>query len=57
MVPENEAATRLEFAGGLTGKINANWSLFGQAGYQFAVGSASISRNGFTGDFGLRYSW
>lgn len=53
----NEAATRLEFAGGLTGTMNANWSLFGQAGYQFAVGSANISRNGFTGDIGVRYTW
>jgi outer membrane autotransporter protein len=52
-VPLNEAATRLEFAGGLTGKINANWSLFAQASYRFSVGSANISRNDFTGDVGF----
>jgi hypothetical protein len=52
-VPLNEAATRLEFAGGLTGKINANWSLFAQARYRFSVGSANISRNDFTGDVGF----
>jgi outer membrane autotransporter protein len=52
-----EAATRLEFAGGLTGKLNANWSFFGQAGYQFAIASSNERRNGFTGDIGLRYSW
>ena len=56
-VPLNEAATRLEFAGGGTVKVNANWSAYAQAGYQFAVGSSEVRRNGFTGDFGLRYSW
>ena len=57
-VPLLEAATRLEFAGGGTVKINTNWSFFGQAGYQFAVASSNnIRRNGFTGDFGLRYTW
>jgi outer membrane autotransporter protein len=57
-VPLLEGATRLEFAGGGTVKINPNWSFFGQAGYQFAVASSNnIRRNGFTGDFGLRYTW
>jgi hypothetical protein len=37
--------------------LNANWSAFAQAGYQFAVGASNERRNGFTGDIGLRYSW
>jgi outer membrane autotransporter protein len=57
-VPLLEGATRLEFAGGGTVKTNPNWSFFGQAGYQFAVASSNnVRRNGFTGDFGLRYTW
>jgi outer membrane autotransporter protein len=56
-VPLDEAATRLEFAGGGTVKVNANWSAYAQAGYQFAVGASDVRRNGFTGDIGLRYTW
>jgi hypothetical protein len=52
-----EQATWLEFAGGGTVKVNANWSAFAQAGYQFAVAPGNVHRNGFTGDFGLRYTW
>lgn len=56
-VPLDEGATRLEFAGGGTVKVNANWSAFAQAGYQFAVAPSNVRRNGFTGDIGLRYTW
>ncbi len=56
-VPLLEQATWLEFAGGGTIKVNPNWSLFAQAGYQFAVASSNVRRNGFTGDIGLRYTW
>jgi outer membrane autotransporter protein len=52
-----DQATWLEFAGGGTVKINAQWSFYGQAGYQFAVAPGDVRRNGVTGDFGLRYSW
>ena len=53
----DEAATRLELAGGGTVKVYANWSAYIQAGYQFAVGSSDVRRNGFTGDIGIRYNW
>jgi outer membrane autotransporter protein len=56
-VPLDEAATRLEFAGGGTVKVSANWSAYAQAGYQFAVGASNVRRSGFTGDIGLRYTW
>jgi outer membrane autotransporter protein len=56
-VPLKEGATRLEFAGGATVKVNPNWSFFGQAGYQFAVAQSNVRRNGFTGNIGLRYTW
>jgi hypothetical protein len=52
-----EQATWLEFAGGGTVKVNANWSAYAQAGYQFAVAPSNVRRNGFTGDVGLRYTW
>jgi outer membrane autotransporter protein len=56
-VPLLEQATWLEFAGGGTVKVNANWSAYAQAGYQFAVAPSNVRRNGFTGDIGLRYTW
>jgi outer membrane autotransporter protein len=52
-----DQATWLEFAGGGAVKINAQWSFYGQAGYQFAVAPGDVRRNGVTGDFGLRYTW
>jgi outer membrane autotransporter protein len=56
-VPLVEQATRLEFAGGVTCKLNTNLSLYAQAGYQFAVAPTDASRDGFKGDVGLRYTW
>jgi outer membrane autotransporter protein len=56
-VPLLEQATWLEFAAGGTVKVNANWSAYAQAGYQFAVAPSNVQRNGFTGDIGLRYTW
>jgi outer membrane autotransporter protein len=58
-VPLVEEATRLELAGGLTAKLNTRFSVFAQAGYQFAVlqGSENTMRNGVKGDFGVRYAW
>ena len=54
-----EQATRLEFAGGVTAKLTANWSLYAQGGYQFAAGEPSndIRRDGVMGDVGMRYNW
>jgi outer membrane autotransporter protein len=56
-VPLLEKATRLEFAGGLTYKLNTKFSFYTQAGYQFAVGPDNTRRDGFKGDIGLRYTW
>jgi outer membrane autotransporter protein len=55
----DEQSTRLEFAGGVTAKLNAALSLYAQAGYQFSVTPTNndYSRNGVKGDFGLRYNW
>jgi hypothetical protein len=48
----------LEFGGGLTGRINANVSVFANVDYEFAVGgSESEKRNGVRGAFGARYTW
>jgi outer membrane autotransporter protein len=57
-VPLKEQATRLEFAGGLTTKINPHLSFYGQAGYQFAVSPTNaVARNAVMADVGLRYQW
>ena len=50
--------TRLELGGGLTGRINANISVFANVDYEFAVGAAeNDKRNGVRGAFGARYTW
>jgi outer membrane autotransporter protein len=57
-VPLNEQATRLEFAGGLTTKVNLHLSFYGQAGYQFAASPTNaVERNAVMADVGLRYQW
>jgi outer membrane autotransporter protein len=55
-VPLLENATRLEFAGGVTYKLNPSWSFYAQAGYEFATES-NIRRDGVKGDLGLRVTW
>jgi outer membrane autotransporter protein len=55
-VPLIEAATRLEFAAGVTAKLGQGVSLYAQAGYQFALDNTYL-RNGIQGDIGLRYVW
>jgi outer membrane autotransporter protein len=55
-VPLIEAATRLEFAGGVTARLGPGVSLYAQVGYQFALDDAYL-RNGIQGDIGLRYVW
>jgi outer membrane autotransporter protein len=57
LVPLDEQATRLEFAGGLTYKLNGSLSFYGQGGYDFAVAPNNIRRDGVKGDFGLRWTW
>jgi outer membrane autotransporter protein len=57
-VPLLEQATRLEFGGGITAKVNSNLSFYAQGAYQFAVGdTAGGERQGVSGDLGLRFSW
>jgi outer membrane autotransporter protein len=55
-VPLIEQATRLEFAGGVTARLNASASLYAQLGYQFGLDGAYL-RNAAQGDIGLRYAW
>ena len=58
IVPLVSRATMLELGGGLTGKINANISVFANVDYEFAVGAAEgDKRNGVRGAFGARYTW
>jgi outer membrane autotransporter protein len=56
-VPLVNQATMLEFGGGLTGRVNANVSVFANVDYEFAVGSGDDKRNGVRGAFGARYTW
>jgi outer membrane autotransporter protein len=55
-VPLVEHATRVEFAGGVTFKLDPNLSFYTQAGYEFATDS-NIRRDGVKGDIGLRFTW
>ena len=58
-MPLNEQATRLEFAAGLTTRIDDHFSVYGQAGYEFAVSqtTAGAARNAIMGDIGVSYRW
>ena len=58
IVPLLSQATLLELGGGLTGRVNANVSVFANVDYEFQVGAANGERqNGVRGAFGARYSW
>jgi outer membrane autotransporter protein len=58
IVPLANQATMLQLGGGLTGRINANVSLFTNADYEFRVGAAQgEQRNGARAVFGARYTW
>jgi outer membrane autotransporter protein len=56
-VPLLNHSTRLEFAGGLTYKLQPNLSAYAQAGYEFAISPNNVQRDGVKGDIGLRYTW
>jgi outer membrane autotransporter protein len=58
-VPLLTSATRLQFGGGVTGKLNANSAVYASADYQLAVGNSNtnIRRDGFRGTLGFRYTW
>jgi outer membrane autotransporter protein len=58
IVPLLSQITLLEVGGGVTGRINANVSVFANVDYEFAVGAANGEKqNGVRGAFGARYSW
>ena len=58
VVPLVSQVTRLELGGGLTGRINANVSVFANVDYEFAVGGAeNAKQSGVRGAFGARYTW
>ena len=58
VVPLVSQTTMLELGGGLTGRVNANVSVFANVDYEFAVGAAEgEKRNGVRGAFGARYTW
>ena len=58
IVPLESQVTRLELGGGLTGRINANVSVFANVDYEFAVGGAENEKqSGVRGAFGARYTW
>jgi outer membrane autotransporter protein len=57
VVPVATQATMLELGGGLTGRINANVSIFANVDYEFAVGAGDDKRNGVRGGFGAKYTW
>jgi outer membrane autotransporter protein len=57
-VPLVSQITLLEVGGGVTGRINANVSVFANVDYEFAVGAANGEKqNGVRGAFGARYTW
>jgi outer membrane autotransporter protein len=58
IAPLLSQVTRLELGGGLTGRINANVSVFANVDYEFAVGGAQNEKqSGVRGAFGARYTW
>ena len=58
LVPVASQITRLELGGGLTGRINANVSVFANVDYEFAVGAnENEKRSGVRGAFGAKYTW
>ena len=58
IVPLLSQTTMLELGGGLTGRINANVSVFANVDYEFAVGAAeNEKRNGVRAAFGAKYTW
>ncbi|MBB5510050.1 outer membrane autotransporter protein [Paraburkholderia sp. JPY681] len=57
-VPLSQQSTRMDFAAGVTAKLDTRMSLYGQFGYQFSINaSATGSHKGVWGDIGFRYTW
>jgi len=57
--PLLQQSTQLEFAVGLTTKVNALFSFYLQAGYEFSIGgdTGGGRRQGVKGDFGVRLAF
>jgi outer membrane autotransporter protein len=56
-VPLLENTTWVELAGGLTAKMNANFSAYVQFGGEFAVAPSNAKYNGVKGDIGVRWTF
>jgi outer membrane autotransporter protein len=57
-VPLAQQFTRMDFAAGVTAKLDTRMSVYGQFGYQFSINSsASGSQKGVWGDIGVRCTW
>ncbi|MFC0577253.1 autotransporter outer membrane beta-barrel domain-containing protein [Paraburkholderia solisilvae] len=57
-VPLAQQFTRMDFAVGVTAKLDTRMSLYGQFGYQFSINSSATgSQKGVWGDIGFRYTW
>ena len=58
-VPLQQQSTQLEFAAGVTARVNDLLSFYTQAGYEFAVGGATDGgrRQGVKGDIGVRLTF
>jgi outer membrane autotransporter protein len=57
-VPLLEQATRLQLGGGVSVRMNANFSFYANADYQFAVSDTDGGRrDGIRGAAGVRYTW
>jgi predicted porin len=52
-----EHVTLIEFARGLSYKLNTNLSFYAQTGYEFAISQKDAQRDGARDDIGLRYTW
>jgi hypothetical protein len=55
IVPLVSQTTMLELGGGLTGRINANVSVFANVDYELRFGGRETKRR--SGAFGARYTW
>ncbi|WP_157971442.1 autotransporter outer membrane beta-barrel domain-containing protein [Dyella sp. C9] len=58
-VPLLQGASRVELDGGLTASVNSSFAVYGQVGYQKAVGGTDGGgqRRSVAGSLGLRYRW
>jgi len=53
----NFGNTALEIGGGLTARVNANMSLFGQASYRLSLDASRSQQSAIQGTVGVRLNW